>query len=377
MPRPRDVFLFTDSKGFGGAEKALLTLVRGLDRERWSPALVFHPTAGVEPLIDGAEAAACTLIPVPEMPHGFTGARRAVRFAATLARRRPQVFHAHLSWPLACKYGLAAAITARIPAVAATHQLVPPFKLTGRALFQQRLLGSSVDRQIAVSEDVAASLQELFGWPRHKITMVHNGISTPVQSVAQDTRLRRQLLGNNRAVVLVPARLDPLKGHQFLLEAAARVERVHVVLAGDGPERGTLEALADRLGIAARVSFLGFREDMPLLFACADVVVLPSLAEGLPLAVLEAMAAGTPLVATAIGGTNEAVVDGVTGVLVPPRDAAALASAIEQVLADPAEARRRAHAAAERVAREFSADRMVASVEAIYEELLDNRRRRT
>lgn len=376
MPPRRDVFLFIDSSSFGGAEKALLTLIRGLDRERWSPALVFHPTAGLEPLLEGAAATSCELIPIPVMPEGLVGARRALLFAATLGRRRPAVFHAHLTWPLACKFGLAAAVAARVPAVVATHQLIPPFTLTRRALLQQRLLGTRVGGRIAVSKDTARRLETLFGWPREKITVVYNGVSVPTRPQPPDAKLRTRLLGRHRAVLLVPARLDPLKGHEFILEAARSLDGVHVLIAGDGPERGRLEALTDRLGLTDRVTFLGFRDDMPQLLACADVAVLPSLAEGFPLAVLEAMTAMTPLVATAIGGTDEAIVDGVTGTLVPPRDAVTLATAVEQVLAQPAEARRRAEAAAAAVATEFSADRMVARVESVYEQLLATRERR-
>jgi glycosyltransferase involved in cell wall biosynthesis len=376
MARPSDVLFFTDSRGFGGAEKALLTLIRGLERVRWLPALVFDQAVTAKPLVEGAADASCELIQAQAMPEGLVGARRALRFAAALRRRRPEVFHAHLTWPLACKFGLAAAVAARVPAVLATHQLVPPFVLRRRALVQQRVLGSMVGCQIAVSEDIAARLVDLFGWPRQRITVVHNGIPVPGERPEVDAALRAQLLAGYRAIVLVPARLDPLKGHEFLLEAARELERVHVVVAGEGSERPRLEGLADRLGIRGRVTFLGFREDVSRLTACADVVVLPSLAEGLPLAVLEAMSVGTPLVATAIGGTDEAVVDGVTGLLVPPRDAAALAGAVERVLANPEEAKRRAETAAVRVAVEFSASRMVAGVESVYEELLIGRERR-
>jgi glycosyltransferase involved in cell wall biosynthesis len=371
MPQPRNVFLFTDSSGYGGAEKALLTLIHGLDRDCWSPALVFHPAPGLDRLVEGVAAASCELIPVPRMPHGFDGARRAFRFAAMLRRRRPHVFHAHLTWPLACKFGLAAAAAARVPALVGTHHLVPPFQLRRRERIQQQMLGARVGRWIAVSEDVAERLQALFGWPRGKITVVHNGVSAQSRRVARDENLRTQLLDGRRAVILVPARLDPLKGHEILFEAARALEGARVVLAGDGPERGRLQALAEELDIASRVSFLGFREDMPQLLACSDVVVLPSLAEGLPLAVLETMAAGAPLVATAIGGTEEAVVDGVTGLLVPPRDAKALAAAVERVLADPEGARRRADAARGLVATEFSADRMVERTQSVYEEVLE------
>ena len=371
MPQPRAVFLFTDSSGFGGAEKALLTLIRGLDRERWSPTLVFHTSPGIERLVERAAAASCQLIPVAPMPEGLGGARRAVRFAAMLARRRPHVFHAHLTWPLACKFGLAAAAAARVPAIVGTHQLVPPFRLARRARLQQQILGSRVGRWIAVSEDVAENLHALFGWSREKIAVVHNGIPLAPQRDLLDPNLRTQLLDGQRAIVLVPARLDPLKGHEFLFEAVARgLPEVRVVLAGDGRERKELESLASRLGIASRVTFLGFRDDLPVLMACADVVVLPSLAEGLPLAVLEAMALGAPLVATAIGGTDEAIADEVTGLLVPPRDSAALGAAVERVLTDPGDAARRAEAARDRVAAEFSADRMVERTQSVYEELL-------
>jgi glycosyltransferase involved in cell wall biosynthesis len=276
-----------------------------------------------------------------------------------------------LTWPLACKFGLAAALTAKVPAVVATYQLVPPFVLTRRARFQQRLLGARVGGLIAVSLDTAVRLEALFGWPREKIRVVHNGIPVTPRRSGADEDLRAQVPRGHEAVVLVPARLDPLKGHEFLFEAARELAGIQVVLVGDGPERRRLQALAHELGIAERVTFLGFREDVPRLLEAADVVVLPSLAEGLPLAVLEAMAAGTPLVATAIGGTDEAVVDGVTGLLVPPGDASALAAAVNRVLKEPEEARQRAEAAGARVASDFTADQMVAKVESVYDELLD------
>jgi glycosyltransferase involved in cell wall biosynthesis len=373
---PRHVFFFIDSSDFGGAEKALLTLIRGLDRELWSPSLIFHPTAALEPLLEGSAAASCELIPVPVMPEGRAGAGRAVSFTRMLRGRRPDVFHAHLTWPLACKFGLAAAVASRTPAVLATHQLIPPFTLTRRAWFQQRLLGSAVGRRIAVSEDTSQRLQDLFGWPREKIAVVHNGVPLPPKPVPVDPDLRAELVHEDRAVLLVPARLDPLKGHEILFEAVRSLERVQVILAGDGQERTRLERLADELGLSARVTFLGFRDDMPRLLACADVVVLPSLREGLPLALLEAMATGKPVVATAIGGTDEAVEDGITGFLVPPGDAGALAAAVERALDDPAEAQRRAAAGAERVASLFTADQMVKRTEALYEELLGSGSRR-
>jgi glycosyltransferase involved in cell wall biosynthesis len=247
--------------------------------------------------------------------------------------------------------------------------------LTRRARFQQRLLGPRLGARVAVSEEVATRLQILFGWSREKIAVVHNGIPHGMYTVPPDPQLRAELLRGERALLLIPARLDPLKGHEFALEALRRLDGVQAIFAGDGPDRERLEALTEELGLRPRVTFLGFRDDLPRLLACTDVAVLPSLSEGLPLAALEALAAGTPLVATSVGGTGEAVVDGVTGLLVPPRDPDALAAAIRRVLSDPFEARIRAEAGIERVRSLFCAERMVESIETLYGELLIRRER--
>jgi glycosyltransferase involved in cell wall biosynthesis len=144
-------------------------------------------------------------------------------------------------------------------------------------------------------------------------------------------------------------------------------------VAGEGPERAALEAEARALGVGDRVSFLGFRPDTPSLLASADLFVLPSLIEGLPLSVLEAMAAGCPVVATAAGGTGEIVQDRVTGLLVPPADAEALAAAMQELLRDRPLAARLAGAGRDRVRREFSAAATARSVMSVYDELLERR----
>jgi glycosyltransferase involved in cell wall biosynthesis len=145
------------------------------------------------------------------------------------------------------------------------------------------------------------------------------------------------------------------------------------LFAGDGPERPRLEATARALGIADRVRFLGHRTDVPELLALCDLFVLPSLYEGLPLSVLEAMAAARPVVASAVGGTDEAVVHGETGLLVTPASAASLCEAISSLLADRERAVRMGRAGQARATREFSVDRMVSGVVAVYEELLQRR----
>jgi glycosyltransferase involved in cell wall biosynthesis len=207
--------------------------------------------------------------------------------------------------------------------------------------------------------------------PPRRLVVVRNAIKVPAAGRVVDPTLRTALIrGRSDYVVLTPARLHPQKGHVYLLAAAAQVPEATFVLAGDGPLRLELEAQASALGIAERCVFLGERSDVPDLLAAADLLVLPSLFEGLPLSVLEAMAAERPVVATAIGGTDEAVVHEQSGLLVPPRDPVALASAIQRLRTDPGLARRLASAGRGRVEREFSSEITAGRVMQIYDEVL-------
>jgi glycosyltransferase involved in cell wall biosynthesis len=370
----RSLYLFTDSAGFGGAEESLLTLLAGLDRDAWAPTLVHHPERGVAPLVERARELGADLWPVPRMPDGLPGVRGVPRFAWHLRKRRPAVFHAHLTWPLGCKFGLAGAVLARVPAIVGTVQLFPEFAPTALAVLQQRVLASGVDRYLAVSEHVEARLRQAFHWPSRKIAVVPNAIDLARFAGERDLDLYRSLSSDGAAVVLTVARLEEQKGLEYLLEAASRLPEVRFAIAGEGSARVALQQRAAALGVDGRVVFLGRRTDVPRLLAACDLFVLPSLWEGLPISVLEAMAAGKPVVATAIGGTAEAVIHGQTGMLVPARDGPALADAIATLLGDRALAGRLAMAALERVRSRFSSEAMVAAVVSVYEELLGRRR---
>jgi glycosyltransferase involved in cell wall biosynthesis len=175
-------------------------------------------------------------------------------------------------------------------------------------------------------------------------------------------------------MVLTLARLDKQKGLHYLLEAAALIPEAMFVLAGEGPERPALEAQTRALGLNHRVVFLGYRDDVGDLLASCDLFVLPSLFEGLPLSVLEAMAAGKPVVATAIGGTDEAIVHGETGLLVHPADPVALARAIRTAVSDPVLSQRLGAAGRARAQQEFAAESMVRRITEIYDEILDSRK---
>ncbi|HET9185409.1 MAG TPA: glycosyltransferase family 4 protein, partial [Solirubrobacterales bacterium] len=298
------------------------------------------------------------------------GARAGARLARRLRGERPDLFHAHLSWPLAAKWATAAAVLAGRPTVATVH-LVPEFRLARSSYWQLRALARGVDRYIAVSQALADELAGRFHWPREKIDVVYNAVRLERFGGAAPTFLRAELAGDEqRPVVFTCARLDAQKGLDVLLRAAAAVPEAVFAIAGEGPLGPSLEGLASELGVADRVRFLGFRRDIPELMAAADVFTLPSLYEGSPLAVLEAMAARRAIVSSAIGGTNEVIVDGESGLLVPPGDPEALAAALRRVLADPGLRESLAANARNRVEERFTPAAMVRSVEHVYEQLL-------
>jgi len=361
---------FVDSEEFGGAEQAILTLLEGLDSSRWELELAHHPSAALAPLVDGAHALGVGTWTVPALHPGLTGLRRIPRFVSELRRRRPAIVHFHLTWPLACQYALAGAYIARVPSVVATVQLYVDVDLSRRAMWQQRMLTHAVDRYFAVSHDLRRRLTNELAWPDRKIEVVHNAVFTRGAAEAAPAGLRAELVGDSpAALVLVPARLHEQKGHRYLLEAAAELPGVHFALAGDGPERAGLEAQARHLGLEARVSFLGYRDDVDALLSVCDLVVLPSLYEGLPVSLLEAMAARVPVIATRIGGTDELVTSGRTGLLVEPRDPAALAGAIRSLLDDPARAAQLADRAFHVVQEQFSAEATSGRVNEVYRQL--------
>jgi glycosyltransferase involved in cell wall biosynthesis len=367
----RSTYFYSDSRVLGGAENAMFMLLESLDREAWRPTLLLDRAPGVEPLSARATALEVPVLEVEPLPLGLAGARRVPAMARLLRARRPDVFHAHMSSPVAGKWALAAAVLARVPAVLGTVQVgeyEPPDRA---ARWQLRALSRGVGGYLAVSRDIAAELVERLGWPEEKIEVVYNAVDPEHFEVRAPPALREELgAGGGRPLVLTAARLDAQKGHPVLLEAAMRVPDAVFALAGEGPERAALEALAKELGIADRVRFLGRRDDVPELLAACDVFALPSLYEGSSLAVLEAMAARRAVVSSAIGGTDELIEDGRSGLLVAPGDAAALAAALQRLLTDPELRARLAERARDRVERDLTRTRMAQRVEATYRQLL-------
>ena len=215
---------------------------------------------------------------------------------------------------------------------------------------------------VAVSDATRADLVRQ-GYPAGRLVTIRNGIE-PAEDVVPVR------LADGPTIVEV-ARLAEVKGQRVLLAALQQVDATAVLVGRDLEQGGAYEeelrADAERLGVADRVVFAGYRDDVPAVLAGCDVFCLPSSAEGLPLVVLEAMAHAKPVVATRVGGTDEVVVDGETGLLVPTGDSDALARALSQLLADPTRATRLGEAGRTRVLAEFGAASMAARVLELYD----------
>lgn len=355
---------------FGGCEELVVTLLAGLDRRRWRPMLFYHEGPGTDRLLEEVSKLGIPCRSVPRA-NGRNTVATLRQFARELHAAKPSVFHAHLGWPLGCRHGLMAARLSRVPAIVGTSHLYSPVSHVRFGWLKQRLQAAMLDQYIAVSNEVKKRLCQDLHVPEGKIRVVHNGIRMEPFKGTSNTSVRAALSGGSaRPIILTVARLHQQKGHVYLLEAAAMVPDALFILAGDGPERPFLEKRARGLGLEARVRFLGQRQDIPLLLASCDLFILPSLYEGLPLSVLEAMAAGKPVVATAIGGTDEAVIHGETGFLVPPANPVELATVIRKVLSDKGLASRLAEAGKARAVKMFSSDAMVRGVTGVYEELI-------
>jgi glycosyltransferase involved in cell wall biosynthesis len=226
-------------------------------------------------------------------------------------------------------------------------------------------------RLIAVSEDTRRAYERQ-GYPATRIEVVYNGVDA---RAASNGGLRAEVgIPQDAPLVAELGRLCDVKGQRELIRSLAGLPDARLLLIGrdleqDGAFQAELEREADRLGVRDRVVFTGHRDDARALLAEADVVALPSWTEGLPLAALEAMAEGRPVVATPVGGTPEVVVDGETGLLVPARDHDALRAALGRLLADPDLRRRMGEAGARRVRERFSLDAMCEHVLRIYDEV--------
>jgi glycosyltransferase involved in cell wall biosynthesis len=243
----------------------------------------------------------------------------------------------------------------------------------------QRWSWSRVDCLLSVSTRLAERMAHDIGFPPERVRTIHNGVELARFTGRPSRADARAALGlpSDAPVVGTLGRLVAVKDHATLLDAAARLSREglnpFVIIAGDGPLRRDTEERAVALGIAPRIRLLGHRKDVETVLAALDVFVLSSRSEGLNNTILEAMAAGLPVVATRVGGADEMVIDGVTGLLVSPGSDEALAAALRRLLANAGQAAAMGRAGRARVERDFDLVKTVQKYERLYRTLAHER----
>ena len=365
----------------GGTENQFMTLARQLDRTRFDVEFACLRRWGgfVDELIQRR-------IPLTEYPvstfRSVSAVRQQARLARHIRRRDVQIVHAYNF------YGnVFATPPARLvaPVTIASIRDRAPY-LTPMQKRVQRYACQFADC-ILVNADAVKDWLIGEGYDSSKISVIRNGVDLArFDNPPAAVELRRQLhVADDTPLVGVISRLTRLKGLEHFLEAAAmikaRVPNVRFLIVGetspmDQGYLGDLQRYAERCGVAPYVTFTGLRTDVPALLASLTVSVMPSLNEALSNVVLESMASGAPTVATAVGGTPEAIVDGVTGLLVPPAESSAIADAVVHLLTDASLAQQLGRAGRGHIADHFSVRRMVRSTEDLYTELLERKGRR-
>lgn len=302
--------------------------------------------------------------------------RSSWRLARLLRREKVGILHAHQYTPFF--YALTARwLGRRIPVLFTEHGRHFPDYPRRKRILANRLLLSRRDRVAAVGESVRRAVIANEGIPAQRVEVIYNGIALDAFSKPANDReeARREMgAGPNDLIVIQVARLDYLKDHATAIRAvqrvAARRPDVKLVLIGEGPEREKIEAEVRQRQLDSHVRFLGLRTDVARLLPAADVFLLTSISEGIPLTVIEAMAANLPVVSTGVGGVGEIVVDGETGLLAPSGDDSALADHILNLAADAPRRQRMGQAGRQRANNLFSEEQMHASYRRLYEEVL-------
>ena len=344
-----------ETNGPGGAERMLATVATEL-QAAGSRNVVIAPAEG-ERWLQSELAGSGVIVEPFRLDRPFSPAS-ARELEAVLRRHRVTVAHSH-EFSMAV-YGAWAARRAGVPHL---------FTMHGGRYYAERLRRRIALRiatawsgsVVAVSEGLARHLSRDLWMRRSRIITVPNGVR---QMPAAPSSLRRELGLSERATLIVAVgNLYPVKGHGFLLEALGQLHgtfpELHVAIAGRGALESDLRARAATLGVTDRFHLLGLRGDVPNVLAAADIFVLPSLSEGVPLALLEAMLAARPIVASAVGEVPTVLQYGDAGMLVQPGDAAALADALRGLLTEPQRARELSAAALKRATAEYTVDRMM------------------
>jgi sugar transferase (PEP-CTERM/EpsH1 system associated) len=364
--RPIHIMHLTNYLGFAGAELGIMKLANLADRSRFRVS-VCSCRPGDSRMPFARDVSVIHLNRRDGHDWRLVGA-----LVRLLRRERPDILHTH-GWATLCEGWLAATL-ARVPMVVHGEHGTLETRPLNRRL--QRWLWSRVDGVLSVSSRIADRMASEIRFPLGKITTIHNGVDLNRFKPRHRDHARERLgLPADRFVIGSAGRMVPVKDHDTLVSALALLQtrgvRVVAVMAGNGPLESHLRQRVQELGLDVR--FLGSRPDMEQILPACDVFVSSSTSEGLSNTILEAMATGIPVVATRVGGTDELVEDGHTGLLVPASDPQAMAAAVMRIATEPFTQRAMATRSRERAERQFALDTMVRNYERVYLELVSRR----
>jgi glycosyltransferase involved in cell wall biosynthesis len=364
--RPLKVLQLLASMPVGGAEDLVAAIVRGLDPTRFAVTVATLGSPGPvgrELQGQGYEVVSLGL----DIKRTSTG-RVVAAVRGLLKAGRPDILHSHLYHPNF--YGRLGALGLGLPGVvAAVHNSYTRVKFHRR--LWNFLLGWATDRVLVGSPQVWQDVRRYDGVPASRLLLMPYGIALAELDSSLSRAEARERLGVAGGLVIgAVGRLEAQKGHTHLLAALPGLRRevpdLTVLLVGEGRRQEDLQRQVRDLGLEGTVRFLGTRRDLPEIFRALDLFVHPSLWEGLPLALLKAMGAGLPVVATRVSGSQEVIVDGVNGCLVAPGDPEALARAILDLYRQPEARRRLGDAARRTVAERYSQAAMLKRLEELY-----------
>lgn len=369
------LLLVESGRAVGGTERVVWELATRLPKPRFDVRVWLSPDPGVDELAAALVQAGLAVDRVAEVDRRFDVGGMAATWSR-LRRLRPDLLHVHHVWPAADRYLSLIARAAGVPRMVVTEHITGASHSRGQRALKRGELRHA-DAVTAVTGAIVDTLVRDYGIERSRVQVVPNGADPPDPDREEPLakRWRERFLATPlKPLWVVAGRLEEQKGHDVLFAALARLVQAGLdftlVVAGDGSRRSWLESQALSLGLSPRVQFVGQLDDVGGLLAAADAVLLPSRWEGLPLVLLEAMARGRPIVASAVGGVRDAIEDGVHGTLVPPGDADALAVALEQLHRKADRGWRLGRAAAQRVRERFTWHAVVEDYEAIYDEVL-------
>ncbi len=361
---------------WSGADKVLLDVATSLNKDKYQ---VIFAIIGLHP---SEEAVIPERFPQIrfDMPnlHGWRQAIFSLQLGWLIHKYNIKIIHMNSYHP--GNYCRLAAFWARVPIIIDHWHGFNRFSLKRKILC--RLYNSFTDLSFAVSELVGRYVQEQCGINPARLKVLYNAVDPALyEKTGRAAKVRQELgLPPEAQVVGLVARLDHrAKGHLELLQALSLLKdkhTVHALMVGGGRRQEEMRQLAASLGLGEVVHFLGNRRDVPDLLAAMDIFVLPSHSEGVSLAVLEAMAAGLPVIVSAVGGLPEIVHDGETGLLIPPKDPEALAQSLARVLEEPGLAQGLGQKARQQVLKKYSLERLGQVVNAAYDELVETKLRR-